>query len=160
MPQRELFGYPVALSSNMPTNLGAGTNESRVIVGDFQKALILDRMGVTIDTSAHVHFASNRTVFRGDAGRLHGRSLSQGVRGDPGRRTGERLGGTMAKRIIKDESGGVIAVEQDEVLSADHELAVQGHEVGGPVNGANAVSLDEPSPNDVAEAAAKAKQAK
>lgn len=62
----ELFGYPVLLSFNMPTNLGAGTNESRVIVGDFSEGLILDRQGVTVDTSEHVYFTSNQTVFRAE----------------------------------------------------------------------------------------------
>lgn len=62
----ELFGYPVVLTSNMPTNLGTGTNESRVIVGDFSEGLILDRQGVTVDTSEHVFFTSNQTVFRAE----------------------------------------------------------------------------------------------
>jgi HK97 family phage major capsid protein len=62
----ELFGYPVIATANMPTNLGAGTNESRVIVGAFDEALILDRQGVTVDTSEHVYFTSNQTVFRAE----------------------------------------------------------------------------------------------
>jgi HK97 family phage major capsid protein len=63
-PTRELWGYPVLLSNRIPTNLGAGTNESRVIVGDFREALILDRMGITVDESAHFLFTTNQTVFR------------------------------------------------------------------------------------------------
>lgn len=62
----DLFGYPVVLTPNMPTNKGAGTNESRVIVGDFSEALILDRQGVTVDESEHVFFTSNQTVFRAE----------------------------------------------------------------------------------------------
>jgi HK97 family phage major capsid protein len=62
----DLFGYPVVLSSNVPTNLGAGTDESRVIVGDFSQGLILDRQGMTVDTSEHVFFTSNQTVFRAE----------------------------------------------------------------------------------------------
>ena len=65
-PVGDLFGYPVYLSFNIPTNLGAGTNESRVIVGDFSEGLILDREGVQLDTSEHVYFTSNQTVFRAE----------------------------------------------------------------------------------------------
>jgi len=61
-----LFGVPVVLSNRIPTNLGAGTNESRVIVGDFSEALILDRQGITVDESPHVYFTSNQTVFRAE----------------------------------------------------------------------------------------------
>lgn len=62
----ELFGLPVVTTPNMPTNLGAGTNESRVIVGDFSQGLVLDRQAVTVDTSEHVYFTSNQTVFRAE----------------------------------------------------------------------------------------------
>lgn len=63
---RSIFGYRVVLSNRVPTNLGAGTNESRVIVGDFSEALILDRQGITVDESPHVYFTSNQTVFRAE----------------------------------------------------------------------------------------------
>jgi HK97 family phage major capsid protein len=56
----------VVLSFNIPTNLGAGTNETAVIVGDFSSALILERQGITIDDSSHVYFTSNQTVFRAE----------------------------------------------------------------------------------------------
>jgi len=65
-PTRTLWGVPVVLSNRMPTNLGSGTNESRVIVGDFSEALILDRQGITVDESPHVYFTSNQTVFRAE----------------------------------------------------------------------------------------------
>jgi HK97 family phage major capsid protein len=61
-----LFGVRVVLSNRVPINLGAGTNESRVIVGDFSEALILDRQGITVDESGHVYFTSNQTVFRAE----------------------------------------------------------------------------------------------
>jgi HK97 family phage major capsid protein len=64
LPVGELFGLPVIVTKNMPTTKGSGTNESRVIVGNFQEALILDRQGVTVDQSQHVYFTSNQTVFR------------------------------------------------------------------------------------------------
>jgi HK97 family phage major capsid protein len=65
-PAKFLWGYPVVTSNRIPTNLGAGTNESRVIVGDFSEALILDRQGITVDESAHVYFTTNQTVFRAE----------------------------------------------------------------------------------------------
>lgn len=65
-PTRTLFGVNVTLSNRIPTNLGAGTNESRVIVGDFSEALVLDRQGITVDESPHVYFTSNQTVFRAE----------------------------------------------------------------------------------------------
>jgi HK97 family phage major capsid protein len=51
----------------MPVDKGVGLDESRIIVGDFREALILDRQGVTVDVSPHVFFTSNQTVFRGEA---------------------------------------------------------------------------------------------
>jgi len=63
---KSLFGVPVVTSNRVPTNLGAGTNESCVIVGDFRSALILDRQGITVDESPHVFFTSNQTVFRAE----------------------------------------------------------------------------------------------
>lgn len=62
-PSKNLWGYPVVLSNRIPTNLGGGT-ESRIIVGDFREALILDRQGITVDESEHVYFTTNQTVFR------------------------------------------------------------------------------------------------
>lgn len=63
---KTLFGYRVVTSNRVPTNLGGTTNESRVIVGDFSEALILDRQGITVDESPHVYFTSNQTVFRAE----------------------------------------------------------------------------------------------
>jgi HK97 family phage major capsid protein len=65
-PQKSLWGIPVVTSNRVPVNLGAGTNESRVIVGDFSEALILDRQGITVDESSHVFFTTNQTVFRAE----------------------------------------------------------------------------------------------
>jgi HK97 family phage major capsid protein len=65
-PQKQLWGYPVYTTNRMPTNLGTGTNESRVIVGDFREALILDRQGITVDESAHFLFTQNATIFRAE----------------------------------------------------------------------------------------------
>lgn len=66
LPGRSLFGVPVYLSNLIPTDLGGGT-ESAIIVGDFSQALILDRMGLTVDTSDQVRFTTNQTVFRVEA---------------------------------------------------------------------------------------------
>lgn len=65
-PVQSLWGYRVVTSNRIPTNLGTGTNESRIIVGDFKEALILDRQGITVDESPHVYFTTNQTVFRAE----------------------------------------------------------------------------------------------
>ncbi len=61
-----LFGLPVYTSPHIPTNGGAGTNESTIIVGEFSEGLILDREGITLDSSEHVYFTSNQTIFRAE----------------------------------------------------------------------------------------------
>lgn len=66
-PTKSLWGYTVVTSNRVPTNLGVGTNESRVVVGDYREALILDRNGITVDESPHVYFTTNQTVFRAEA---------------------------------------------------------------------------------------------
>lgn len=65
-PRGSLFGVDVYTTANVPTNLGAGTNESRVIVGKWDEGLVLSRGGVQVDKSEHVYFTSNQTVFRGE----------------------------------------------------------------------------------------------
>lgn len=65
-PTGSLFGLPVYTTRNMPTNAGADDNESRVIIGNFQEGLILDHAGVTLDSSEHVYFRTNQTIFRAE----------------------------------------------------------------------------------------------
>jgi len=65
-PRGSLFGLPVYTTANIPTNLGAGTNESRVIVGNFSEGLILENQGLTLDQSEHVFFQTNQTIFRAE----------------------------------------------------------------------------------------------
>lgn len=48
----------------IPTNLGAGVNQSYQIVGDFNYAHIGDRQQVVIDSSMHWQFDHNQTYFR------------------------------------------------------------------------------------------------
>lgn len=66
-PTGELFGLPVYTTPNIPTNLGEGEDESRVIVGDFRTGLILDREDVQYASSEHVYFTTNKTVFRAES---------------------------------------------------------------------------------------------
>lgn len=66
LPRGELFGLPVYTTPNIPTTLGDADNESAVIVGDFSQGLVLDREGIVTDTSSHVYFTSNQTVFRSE----------------------------------------------------------------------------------------------
>lgn len=65
-PRGELFGLPVYCTPNVPTALGDAEDESAVIVGDFSQGLVLDREGIVTDTSQHVFFTSNQTVFRSE----------------------------------------------------------------------------------------------
>jgi HK97 family phage major capsid protein len=66
VPRGDLFGVPVYTTANVPTNLGGTTNESRVIVGNFDEALLLENQGLTLDRSEHVYFTTNQTVFRAE----------------------------------------------------------------------------------------------
>jgi HK97 family phage major capsid protein len=66
-PEQTLFGVTVVLSNRIPVTKGTLGNESRIIVGDFAEALILDRQGITVDESPHVYFTSNQTVFRAES---------------------------------------------------------------------------------------------
>lgn len=59
-----LFGTNVYCSGNVPTDIEG--DQSAVIVGDFSEGLILDRQGVTTDTSEHVFFTTNQTIFRAE----------------------------------------------------------------------------------------------
>lgn len=65
-PTGLLFGLPVYTTRNVPINRGANDDESRVIVGAFDEGLILDHSDVTLDSSPHVYFTSNQTVFRAE----------------------------------------------------------------------------------------------
>ena len=65
-PNRSLFGLPVILTAQMPSNLGAGTNETRIIVMDANEQLFLNRSDMEVALSEHVFFLANQTVFRGE----------------------------------------------------------------------------------------------
>jgi HK97 family phage major capsid protein len=65
-PTGALFGLPVYTTRNVPVNAGANDDESRVIVGDFSQGLILDHAGVSLDSSEHVYFRTNQTIFRAE----------------------------------------------------------------------------------------------
>lgn len=65
-PTGALFGLPVYTSRNVPVNKGASDNESRIIVGNWSEGLILDHAGITLDSSPHVYFTSNQTIFRAE----------------------------------------------------------------------------------------------
>jgi HK97 family phage major capsid protein len=65
-PTGSLFGLPVYTTRNVPTNAGTADDESRVIVGDFSQGLILDHAGVSLDSSEHVYFRTNQTIFRAE----------------------------------------------------------------------------------------------
>lgn len=65
-PRGTLFGLPVITTRNVPTGLGDGEDESRVVVGNFSEGLILDHASLSLDASEHVYFTTNATIFRAE----------------------------------------------------------------------------------------------
>lgn len=58
-------GYPMYKDGNIPTNLGAGLNESVLIAGDFSNCYIGDRTGIVISVGLDGEdFSYDRTSFR------------------------------------------------------------------------------------------------
>lgn len=51
-----LMGYPIGLSSQIPDNLGAGTNETEVYFVDFAEIMIGDSMDITVATSTEAAY--------------------------------------------------------------------------------------------------------
>lgn len=66
VPRGELFGLPVYCTANMPRTLGADGKQSAIIVGAFKEGLILDHEAIRLDSSPHVYFTSNQTIFRAE----------------------------------------------------------------------------------------------
>lgn len=52
----ELLGYPVQTSSSMPTNLGSGTDESEIILADFDQVLLGESEDMEVTTSAEASY--------------------------------------------------------------------------------------------------------
>lgn len=61
-----LLGLPVTESAYLPTNLGAGTNETVALVGDFNDAIVLRRSPFRVDVDTSLGFRDNTTWFRGE----------------------------------------------------------------------------------------------
>lgn len=53
-----LWGYPIGLSSQIPNNLGAGTNQTEVYFVDFAEIMIGDSMDITVATSTEAAFVN------------------------------------------------------------------------------------------------------
>lgn len=62
----ELLGIPVGVSTNIPTNLGAGTNQDAIIVGDWNEAHWFQNQEQTLDASeqAGTAFEQNQVWYR------------------------------------------------------------------------------------------------
>jgi HK97 family phage major capsid protein len=57
------FGiYPLLVTTSVPDNLGAGTNESEVYFGDFEQFLIGDTYQVTLAASDSAAYDDNGTI--------------------------------------------------------------------------------------------------
>jgi HK97 family phage major capsid protein len=67
-PDGYVFGLPVYSDANIPTNLGAGTNESRMIIGAWSEVYVFDRVGMNMDVSseAGTSFEQNQIWFRAE----------------------------------------------------------------------------------------------
>lgn len=61
-----LLGLPVTQSPYLPANLGAGTNETVIVVGNFQDAVVLRRSPFRVDVDTSLGFRDNSTWFRGE----------------------------------------------------------------------------------------------
>lgn len=61
-----LLGLPVGVSVNVPTNLGAGTNQDAIIVADWNEAHWFERQDLTLDVSdtAGTAFETNQVWYR------------------------------------------------------------------------------------------------
>lgn len=68
-----LKGYPIAATTSVPDNLGAGTNESEIYFGDWSQFLIGDTYQVTLAAGEHAYddngtirsaFSNDETVIR------------------------------------------------------------------------------------------------
>ena len=67
-PVGQIFGLDVYEDANIPTNLGAGTNETFMLVARLDEDVVLERQGMTMDVSseAGTSFEANQTWFRGE----------------------------------------------------------------------------------------------
>lgn len=65
-PAYNLFGLPIGISANVPTTLGAGTNEDVIVVGAWQEAHWFQRQDVTVDVTdtAGTSFEQNQVWIR------------------------------------------------------------------------------------------------
>lgn len=65
-PKPRLLGKPVTLDSYVTTTYGSTTNQSPVIVGNFQDAIVLRRSPFRVDFDTSKGFTENTTWFRGE----------------------------------------------------------------------------------------------
>lgn len=69
-----LKGFPIRVSSQLPTNLGAGTNETEIVFADFSQVMIGDASAITLAMSTEAAtvtggvttsaFQTDQTLFR------------------------------------------------------------------------------------------------
>lgn len=62
--QRQLFGYPVYLSSQLSVNQGTGTNGTPFAVVDLDQVVICRRAAIEVRYSEHVLWQTDQTVIR------------------------------------------------------------------------------------------------
>ena len=88
--RRQLFGVPVFISNQIPVNLGAGTNQSWILVVDLNQIVVGRRREIELSYSEHYAYAK-----RPDRGQDHGTvrhsAAQRRGRADPG--AGEPVNG-------------------------------------------------------------------
>lgn len=65
-PPARILGLPVTWEPYLPTDEGVGSDESPILVGNFQDAIVLRRSPFRIDVDTSLGFRKNRTWFRGE----------------------------------------------------------------------------------------------
>ena len=60
-----IYGLPALFTTQIPINLGAGANESYILLGDWSKYYILDGGGIEITADASERFSHSEVVVKG-----------------------------------------------------------------------------------------------
>jgi HK97 family phage major capsid protein len=63
-PRPRLFGIDLFVSNQIPTNLGAGTNESWIVVADMDQVAVAQRKTITVEYSRDFAFSSDQVAVR------------------------------------------------------------------------------------------------
>jgi HK97 family phage major capsid protein len=62
MQQGRLDGYPYRVTTQIPENLGGGTNESEIYFADFSQIVVAEEQGIVVDASSEAAYDDNGTL--------------------------------------------------------------------------------------------------